>query len=436
MSSTNSNSPSNAINAKNLINAINVNKSIAQRVASNFGWSVVSEAIGKGVFFFTNIYLARTLGVSNYGLFTLAQTITYYFWLGVDLGTNMYGIREIAKDKENAESIVNTLLTIRLAAGTIIFTLYAFFLFLYNMPILYKLTFVGCGLYLLTYAFYTDWVLKGLEKFRLIAFGSFVSSLTFLIGILILVKNKDHVIIASVIWSISFLIGGISLFFVLYKKLNIKYKPSFQLKIWLLHLKESIHFTIAGGLSIAYQYLPILLLGILFSKHDIGIFSVSYRTISSFSAPGFLVATALYPTVSELYYKDKKEFKRTGKNFLILMLALGLPVGFLGFIFGDKIILILFGSKYMDSIIIFRILIWLIPLQFIRYKYSTSLRSTEYQKLQFIPIIIGLITLSIFVLIFPKKLKYLAVASTLAEFSLVIGYIGISKMTYNRKSFF
>lgn len=85
-----------------------------KRVASNFLWSIVSEAIAKCVFFITTIYLARTLGVSNFGLFTLAQTITLYFWLAVDLGINMYGIREIAKDKENAEKIINPLLTLRI----------------------------------------------------------------------------------------------------------------------------------------------------------------------------------------------------------------------------------------------------------------------------------------------------------------------------------
>ena len=84
-------------------------KSIAQRVASNFGWLIVSQAVGKGIFFITNIYLARTLGVENFGLFTLAQTITFYLWLAVDLGTSMYGIREIAKNKEHAEDIINPL---------------------------------------------------------------------------------------------------------------------------------------------------------------------------------------------------------------------------------------------------------------------------------------------------------------------------------------
>jgi hypothetical protein len=74
--------------------------STTKRVASNFLWSIVSEAIAKCVFFLTTIYLARNLGVSNFGLFTLAQTITLYFWLAVDMGTNMSERGGRSQDKE------------------------------------------------------------------------------------------------------------------------------------------------------------------------------------------------------------------------------------------------------------------------------------------------------------------------------------------------
>jgi O-antigen/teichoic acid export membrane protein len=98
-------------------------KSVAERVVSNFAWSVLSESLGKGLFFIATLYLARTLGVENFGLFTLAQTFTFYFWGAVDLGTNMYGIRELAKNKDTAEDIINPLLTLRITVGLAVFLL-------------------------------------------------------------------------------------------------------------------------------------------------------------------------------------------------------------------------------------------------------------------------------------------------------------------------
>jgi len=412
-----------------------VTKSITQRVASNFGWSIVSEAIGKGVFFITNIYLARTLGVENFGLFTLAQTITFYFWLAVDLGTNMYGIREIAKDKENSEETINPLLTLRITAGFIVFSLYVISLFILGMPAIKRLTFAGCGLYLLTYAFYSDWVLKGIEKFKYIAFGSFVSSIAFLVGTIYLVRTNNDVTIASFIWSSSYLLGSISLLYFLYRKLGIKYRPSFNFKIWVSHIKESIYFTISGSLMVIYQYLPILLLSIFFTNYEVGIFSAPYRIIITVCSAGFLLPMAFYPVFSELYEKDKVRFLRNQKIFRRFMIAVGLIVATLGIIFSEKVIILLFGTQYISSVPVFQIILLLVPLYFLRYTYGTLLLATGYQRHHNIATFSGLagMVFNGLLLIPWKGLFGAAMALLAAEVIMVSSMFLLADLTFKRR---
>jgi O-antigen/teichoic acid export membrane protein len=360
-----------------------LNKSIFQRVSSNFGWSVVSEGITKGVFFVTNIYLARILGVSSFGIFTLAQTITWYFWLAVDLGTNMYGIREIAKNKENAEEIIDPLLTLRITAGFIVFSLYTASLLLLNIPVIQKLTFIGCGFYLLTYSLYTDWILKGLEKFKYIVFGSSVSSLFFLITTISVVKENNDLVVASFIWSFSYFLGGVSLLFFLYRKLGVKYKPSFELGVWFSHVRESIYFAISGSLMVLYQYLPILLLSLFFTTYEVGIFSAPYRVVFAIVSIGFYMPMAFYPVISEQHIEEDK-FRRIHKKLQRIMLILGFPIGIIGTIFGENIVNLLFGKNYFESEYIFKILIWLVPLYFMRYSCGIPLNAAGGQKLHVI----------------------------------------------------
>jgi O-antigen/teichoic acid export membrane protein len=247
---------------------------IAHRILSNLTWSILSEIIGKGGFFVANIYLARTLGVENFGLFSLAQTITLNLWIAVDLGTSMYGIREIAKNKADAENVINPLLTIRIISGLFVFLVYTLILiFFLNMPFYQVSIFFGCGLYLLFFNFYIDWVFKGLEKFQFIIFGSVLSSIVFLAGVFLLVKKSEDAAVASFVWSCSYIAGGIPMFVVLGKILNLRFTVLFNTEIWKFHLRESIQFTFAGIFSIFYNYLPIILLGVFSSKHDIGLFS-------------------------------------------------------------------------------------------------------------------------------------------------------------------
>lgn len=365
------------------------------RIISNLSWSVVSEAVAKGIAFFTNIYLARTLGVSNFGIFTFAQTITFYIWLAVDLGISMYGIREIAKDKKGVENIINPLLTIRIFSGIVFFSLYMAFLSFIPIPTHKRLVFIGSGLYLITYSLYTDWIFKGLEKFKFIALGSFVSSSVFLISILYFVRNSNGLIIASFIWSLSIFLGSLSLFYFLQRILGIKYIPSFDIKVWLFHLKESIYFSVSGGLMAIYQYLPILYLSIFFTSHEVGLFSAPYRIIIAIATAGYIIPMAFYPVFSELYLRDRDEFRKTHVRFQKIMLFLGIPAGVTGFLLGKEIITLLFGNQYIESTLVFKILIWLIPLYFLRYTYGSILLACGLQRLHNIATFIGALCMSI-----------------------------------------
>lgn len=366
-------------------------KSVAERVVSNFAWSVLSESLGKGLFFIATLYLARTLGVENFGLFTLAQTFTFYFWGAVDLGTNMYGIRELAKNKDTAEDIINPLLTLRITVGLAVFLLYTVSLSLLDMPEVKKLAFAGCGLYLLTYAFYPDWIFKGLENFRYISLGSLASSLFFLLAAVSFVRGSQGLVTAAFVWSASYLLGSAVLFYFLLRKLNIRFRPDFNFKSWRTHLRESIFFQISGTLIMLSQYVPVVLLGLFFSDHTVGLFSAPYRIVIFVCHSGFLIMMSVYPVLSDLHDRDSSGFINTRTNFLKLMLPAGLAFAVIGTVFGDTIVSRALGEQYIQAAGVFKLIVWLIPVYFIRYVYGTSLQITGRQRLHTVSSFAGLL---------------------------------------------
>ena len=368
-------------------------KSVAERVVSNFAWSVLSESTGKGLFFVATLYLARTLGVENFGLFTLAQTFTFYFWGAVDLGTNMYGIRELAKNKGSVEDIINPLLTLRITVGFAVFLLYVLSLSLFDMPEVKRLAFAGCGLYLLTYAFYPDWIFKGLEKFRYISLGSLASSVFFLLATLSFVKGSQNLIIATFVWSASYLLGSTVLFYCLLRKLGVRFRPDFNFKSWRIHLSESIFFQISGTLIMLTQYVPVVLLGLFFNDYTVGLFSAPYRIVVFVCHSGFLIMMSVYPVLSDLHHRDNSRFIKTQLNFLKLMLPAGLAFAVIGTAFGDFIVKTALGEQYLQASGVFKLIVWLIPIYFIRYVYGTSLQITGKQRLHTVSSFAGLIVM-------------------------------------------
>jgi O-antigen/teichoic acid export membrane protein len=370
-------------------------RSLSRRITSNFVWSILSEATAKGVFFFTNIYLARVLGVSGYGVFALAQMITYYFWFAVNLGVDMYGIREIAKDKKNSSRIINPLFTLRMSSGVLIFLVYVASVVLIDMPSGHRVAFLGCGFYLLTHSLYSDWVFKGVEEFKYIAYGSFASSGIFLISVLSLIRNENDLGRAAVVWSAADFFGSIILLYILPRKTGISIKLDFNFRVWFSHLRESIYLSISSALLTVYRYLSVLLISFFFTSFEVGLFSAPYRMILAVGTAGVLVPMAFYPALSDMYIRDRTGFEKIQTNLHRIMFALGFPLAAAGAIFGEEMVMALFGSQYEQSVLAFKILVWLIPLFFLRHSFGFVLIAAGLQRLHNLAVLAGVVCMAV-----------------------------------------
>lgn len=408
--------------------------STRRRVGSNLVWTVFSVAGGRGLFFVTTIYLARVLGVENFGQFTLAQSVAGMFWLAVDLGINLYGIREIAKDKDRAQEIADPLIGLRITAGLVSFTALCMFVYLSRFSDTQKLMMLGCGFYLLANAPYTDWVFKGLEKFKYIAYGSLASGSFFLLGCVLLVRSKDDVLYASLGWSFSYLLSSGILLLVL-RRMGYRIRPVVDIRKWVMHLKESIHFTVAGAVQVFYQFLPLLILNMYYTKHDLGLFAAPYQLVISLCAAGFLIPSSFYPVLSDYYRNDPARFRRAHQKLLLIMMAVGVPTGLVGAVFGDRIIGMLFGSKYNGSMDIFKVLILLFTARLMRFGYNMPLVASNHQRWQVMAGFAGVLTLAGSYAIFVRdhSLVGLAGCVVLAETALLVVMMAISGMTYMKR---
>lgn len=370
-----------AVNTDSVISGPEGAQGMVRRVASNLGWSVISEFIGKGFFFLVTIYLARRLGVEKYGIFTYAQTIVTYVWLGAELGIDLYGSREMARDRDRAEGVFRALFTIRLAAGLVIFMIF--------IPCVAALAgtgvelwvYVGCGFFLLTRAVSTEWAFRGLQQFKYIAIGSLSTFVTMLVLMLVFVRSGADINRAAFIWSLSYALGGAVLLTVLGSRVKIRYRPVFVLSEWMAHLRESIHFTLSGALLSLYQYMPILLMGVFATAPDLGLFAAPYRVMFALIFAFSIISSSIYPTFAELHIKDLAAFARLLRYYRLSALAFGLTVGVGGTLLRDEITMLLFGPQYMQSAMALAILCWFVALTAIRRTYGILISVVGLQRL-------------------------------------------------------
>jgi PST family polysaccharide transporter len=370
-------------------------KTLLNRISSNVKWSLLSEVGGKGILFLATIYLARVLGVENFGIFSFGQTMVTYAWLAVNLGTNMYGIREVAQNDQSREGTLNELLSIRLSSGFIIFSFFNFLTLMLGSSSAQKMAFFGFSFYLIFRALFTEWFLRGLEKYNYIAIGNLLTFGLFLGACFIFVKDQVHFVRAAFLWSFSWLIGGIALLLMSAKaQKGIKIKLVFSWNKWWKHLRESLHFTLSGGLSTIYQQLPIFLIGIFSTDYNVGLFSAAHRLIISLVFVFSVYPMAIYPILSDLHIKNRSKFNKIFSISLAMMLFLSFVSTIVIIAFSEKISVLILGKDYADASLVLQIVAGFFLLRSVREVFVIAISASGLQRYYTIASVFAVISIT------------------------------------------
>ena len=156
-------------------------------------------------------YLSRTVGTEGVGLYSCAWNISYFFCLVGMLGLNDYGVRAIAKVRDDRKKLDRTFSAIwqmqLMVAGA---TLLLWFGYVYliageEREIAFHLTLMSVSC-LCSF----DWRLMGLDIFRPIALrNTFVKSVA-AVCVFLFVRQKADLWIYALVWSLATLAGNLS----------------------------------------------------------------------------------------------------------------------------------------------------------------------------------------------------------------------------------
>ena len=153
----------------------------------------------------TSMYVSRILLPSGIGTVSFAQNITSYFITFAGMGLPTYGIREIAKAKDDPTQLNRTftqLLSINWITTFCSVLLFIFLTVHHIFPVEPVLMFC-CGIQLFFNFINIDWFYQGMEEYVYIICRSTAIKLISLIAILFFVKDRsDYVLYALISLSI------------------------------------------------------------------------------------------------------------------------------------------------------------------------------------------------------------------------------------------
>ena len=296
-------------------------------------------------------YVSRVIGPSGMGAISWAQTFVSYFSLVAVLGINAYGIREVAKvrdDREKLSVLTQELMTILIISTAITYAV--FLVMTFTIPkacedeplmLIFSLSIwlTTCGI---------NWFYQGIEQYGYIT----ARNLIFKVLGLILMFAFVHQASDYRIYAIILIIGstGSNLFNLirLHKYVHFNLHRKLCLR---RHFKPMFSFTISSISSGMYGQLDMLFLGFIGTNVAMGLYQLVSKIRNIAGSAVNSVGSVMLPRLS--YYESQenghgKTAQLVAKNLNFLFI-----VGLL-FIAGivicaDPIILILGGNQYLGA---------------------------------------------------------------------------------------
>lgn len=337
------------------------------------------DLIAKATSFLAFVYLARILGVVEFGVLEFAGSVLAYVLLLADGGLEMWGTREAANTAD-LPALAGRVLPLRLLLASVSFVILLALLPLFpNYPHL-RTVLAIYGLSAFAAAANLKWIFMGQQKMTVVARGLVIGQVVFAAMVVIFVHNP-----VGMIWVPVFrLVGEVvsASYFALWFRHNYGLAV---LKVSLHKASAVLKPALTIGMSLAMGLLNYnfdsVLLGFLRGPSVVGWYNAAYKLLLVGISVAVTYFAGLFPALSRTYVANREEFRHLVRSTLELWLTCIVPFVVAGTFLADPIVRFLYGAAYASAAAPFRILLWSAALVVLRWVYMDSLRATGHQNL-------------------------------------------------------
>lgn len=301
-------------------------------------------------------YVSRVLNPEGIGQVSFIDSFTYYFITIAEFGIMVYGMREIAKVKDDPIKLAKTVSEI--IALHVISTLAAMILYVAAAYIVWdeindtRLLTLSFS-FLLINSFACEWYFIGKEKFGYITVRSLIIRLTGLATIFILIKEPGDFWIYYGVMVVSAIINNIWNLIVLFREVKISFRK--------LNLRRHIKLTWDTYLiSLLYSISLLLdnvLLGLVSTAAAVGLYAFAMRMAKTATVVLSDALLVFFPRIVSFIKEGNREgIRATVLNSVRFIIIFSIPISFGLFFLADELILLFLGSKFESAILNLKIL--------------------------------------------------------------------------------
>ncbi len=250
-------------------------------------------------------YLSRTVGTDGVGLYSYAWSVSYVFCLIGMLGLNDYGVRAVARARDDRDQLDRTFsaiwqMQLLVAGATLLAWLgYVFLVADAEKDIAFALTMMSVSC-LCSF----DWCLMGLDQFKPIALRNTFVKLAAAGCVFLFVKKSEDLWIYGFVWSLSTLLGNLSCAVPLKGKVTYRRVP---LKESLKHLRPCAVLFISVMAVNVYRTMDKIMVTAIAGTDENGLYENAEKVIYCLSGFISAIGTVMMPKVANMQKKGETE---------------------------------------------------------------------------------------------------------------------------------
>lgn len=317
----------------------------APRVVGNFLYLLLAQVVSAATGVISTAFLARTLGAEAYGILGFGTAILSYFGLLVGLGTDLYGMREMAQDRSRIGWLVPRILGLRLTLLGVVSIGYVLVVARLGQPETVRIVLVIQGLGLFATAFTLDYVFQAIQRMAVIAVRQVMAACLVLVAVVLLIRSARDIYIAAAIPPVALLLSAAWLAFQLRRE-SIAFAIEFDAQSWRLILRAAIPIAIAQLMNSLFFNIDIVMLGFMASTQQLGHYVAMSRLLQIAIVFAGLIVAALAPVLAGAWPQEP-QMRARYRDFVAASMLFGAPVAALGIAYPAEIIRAVFGDGFV-----------------------------------------------------------------------------------------
>lgn len=385
----------------------------------------------------TGIIVARYLGKTQFGQYSTIIVYVGLFSVFCELGASIYLVREGARQKTGIQENFGTILLISIVTCSVIYVIMLSVLPAtgYSLTVSNLIILFGIGLFFLQFqkTFYA--LLQVNQKQYLQAVNEIVSTsirLILYVGVIYFGLGLKGIVFSNLLGTtLSICLIGILVF-------STVQRPKINLRIIPAILKGSYLFGLSGVFTFAYFQSDTLMLSLMRSPSEVGLYSAAYRlVILGNELPIIVITYVLLPFMFNFGLSNNNEllkfYKASGKYLLML----GFPLSVSLLLLSKELVIFLYGMDFVSAASALQILAFALVIRFMSGCSGAVLTSLDRMRLKVMiqaSLTAGNILLNLF---FIKRFGYVGAAITtlMTEVALMTIYFKYTGKYFERVSF-